>query len=232
MTETAANKGEKFVENLAHDLKSPIFSQINALNILLKDKSFHYNDIQIELLNSVLTSNIYMRDMVLNLLSGFRMKNSNIKIKTNCIKNTINFAVKSIEHMLTERNQTLVITDKCESPYAEYDEIEIKRVIINLLANAAKYGKSGTNIYLESSSKNGNLIISVKNKGKITFKNVDDVFKLYKTSGKENSICGSGLGLHISKQIIDAHNGKIKAENLDKDTVKFSFEIPIINTSL
>ena len=79
MTETAANKGEKFVENLAHDLKSPIFSQINALNILLKDKSFHYNDIQIELLNSVLTSNIYMRDMVLNLLSGFRMKNSNIK---------------------------------------------------------------------------------------------------------------------------------------------------------
>ena len=230
-SEIDTNKN-RFLLKLANDLKSPIFSQINALNMLLKDKSIEFSDAQRELLGNILTSNIYMRDMVLNMLTNFRMKNTSLKLKisTNSIENTIDFCIKSIEPALFENNQTLIVKNKCKSPYAEFDEIEIKRVVTNLLSNAIKYGKMGTKILLEIEDKNGNLKISVTNKGKIGFKNTDDVFKLYKTRSKENSKCGSGLGLYISKQIIDAHLGKIKAQSLTNEQVKFSFEIPIIST--
>ena len=232
MKDKTIKQNENLIENLAHDLKSPIFSQINALNMLLKDKSIEFSDAQRELLGNILTSNIYMRDMVLNMLTNFRMKNTSLKLKisTNSIENTIDFCIKSIEPALFENNQTLIVKNKCKSPYAEFDEIEIKRVVTNLLSNAIKYGKMGTKILLEIEDKNGNLKISVTNKGKIGFKNTDDVFKLYKTRSKENSKCGSGLGLYISKQIIDAHLGKIKAQSLTNEQVKFSFEIPIIST--
>lgn len=231
MSDTTLKQKEKIMENLAHDLKSPIFSQISALNILLKDKSFHFNDIQRELLTNVLTSNIYMREMILNMLSNFRMKNpqKTLKISENKVEETIAFCIKSIEHTIFENNQNLIIKNKIKNPYAQYDEIEIKRVIVNLLSNASKYGKKGTKICLTLENLNENLKISITNTGKIDFANIQDAFKLYKTNSKQNSMCGSGLGLYISKQIIEAHNGYIEAKNLKNNTVKITFEIPIVN---
>lgn len=231
MVYTQAQNGN-IVENLAHDLKSPIFSQISALNILLKDKSFYFNETQRELLNGILSSNIYMRDLVLNMLSNFKMKNSKIKPEVCEIEKTINFAAKSLNHIFKDNNQILKIKNSCKSPYAEYDEIEIKRVLINLLSNAIKYSNKGSEIILETYNQNGNLVVSVINKGQISCKDPNDVFKPYLTNCKDSTKCSNGLGLYISKQIIEAHFGTLKVENLKDNYVKFSFTIPVINTNL
>lgn len=231
MTETTIEQKEKIMENLAHDLKTPVFSQINALNILLKDKSFDFSDIQRELLSDILSSNIYMRDMILNMLTGFRVKKTKLKTEINNIENTVKDTIKSIEHTLFETGHKLVIKNHCKSPYAEYDEIGIKRVLINLLSNAAKHSKPYSEIILEIYNTNGNILINIINSGAIIYKNPQDVFKPYITNCKDTSKCSNGLGLYISKQIIEAHFGKITAQNLENNLVKFSFEIPIINTN-
>ena len=229
MTETTIEQKEKIMENLAHDLKTPVFSQINALNILLKDKSFDFSDIQRELLSDILSSNIYMRDMILNMLSGFRVKKTKLKTEINNIENTVKDTIKSIEHTLFETGHKLVIKNHCKSPYAEYDEIGIKRVLINLLSNAAKHSKPYSEIILEIYNTNGNILINIINSGAIIYKNPQDVFKPYITNCKDTSKCSNGLGLYISKQIIEAHNGYIEAKNLKNNTVKITFEIPIVN---
>lgn len=219
---------ENFIENLAHDLKSSVYSQINALNIIISDEKYHYDDMHLDILKHLMTSNIYMRDVILNVLSNFKIQHGKLKLeKTNrSMAESLDFAIKSISYMFKEKNQTLKISCPNEI-FATYDEIEIRRVLINLLSNASKY--SSTNSLIEIIIKKENDFISVEiiNEGKIDFKNTDDVFKMYETESKKRKLRGSGLGLYISKKIIEAHKGTISAKNSDNQTVIFTFKIPV-----
>lgn len=219
---------ENFIENLAHDLKSSVYSQINALNIIISDEKYHYDDMHLDILKHLMTSNIYMRDVILNVLSNFKIQHGKLKLEkaNRSMAESLDFAIKSISYMFKEKNQTLKISCPNEI-FATYDEIEIRRVLINLLSNASKY--SSTNSLIEIIIKKENDFISVEiiNEGKIDFKNTDDVFKMYETESKKRKLRGSGLGLYISKKIIEAHGGKISAKNADNQTVIFTFKIPV-----
>ncbi len=219
---------ENFIENLAHDLKSSVYSQINALNIIISDEKYHYDDMHLDILKHLMTSNIYMRDVILNVLSNFKIQHDKLKLEkvNRSMAETLDFAIKSISYMFKEKNQTLKISCPNEI-FATYDEIEIRRVLINLLSNASKY--SSTNSLIEIIIKKENDFISVEiiNEGKIEFKNTDDVFKMYETESKKRKLRGSGLGLYISKKIIETHGGKISAKNSDNQTVIFTFKIPV-----
>lgn len=219
---------ENFIENLAHDLKSSVYSQINALNIIISDEKYHYDDMHLDILKHLMTSNIYMRDVILNVLSNFKIQHDRLKLEkaNRSMAESLDFAIKSISYMFKEKNQTLKISCPNEI-FATYDEIEIRRVLINLLSNASKY--SSTNSLIEIIIKKENDFISVEiiNEGKIDFKNTDDVFKMYETESKKRKLRGSGLGLYISKKIIEAHKGTISAKNSDNQTVIFTFKIPV-----
>ena len=74
----------------------------------------------------------------------------------------------------------------------------------------------------------GDLVVKIINDGHIDFEQTDDIFKPYKTNAKTEALCGSGLGLYISKQIIEHHGGQINALNNGSE-VCVTFKIPIIS---
>ena len=182
----------------------------------------------LDILKHLMTSNIYMRDVILNVLSNFKIQHDKLKLEkaSHSMTETLDFAIKSISYMFKEKNKTLKIFCPSEI-FATYDEIEIRRVFVNLLSNASKY--SNTNSTIEISIEKEDSIISVEiiNDGKIDFKNTDDVFKIYQTESKKRKLRGSGLGLYISKKIIEAHKGTINAKNSDNQKVIFTFKIPV-----
>lgn len=219
---------ENFIENLAHDLKSSVYSQINALNIIISDEKYHYDDMHLDILKHLMTSNIYMRDVILNVLSNFKIQHDKLKLEkvNRSMAETLDFAIKSISYMFKEKNQTLKIHCPKEI-FATYDEIEIRRVLINLLSNASKYSNTNSLIEILIKKENGFISVEIINEGKIEFKNTDDVFKMYETESKKRKLRGSGLGLYISKKIIEAHGGKISAKNSNNQKVVFTFKIPV-----
>lgn len=221
---------ENFIENLTHDLKSSVFSQINALKILIDDKKCTYDPIHMDILNNLMTSNIYMRDVILNVLTNFKIQNNNFKLeKAKCnIKETLEFVIKSIGYMLKEKNQTIRTTYRGENFCAYYDDVEIRRVFVNLLSNASKYGNTGSVIEVLIENSNNALKIEIKNKGKIQNNNTEDIFKMYLTDSKKLRLRGSGLGLYITKKIIEAHKGTISARNTQDGNVIFSVIIPSV----
>lgn len=219
---------ENFIENLAHDLKSSVYSQINALNIIISDEKYHYDDMHLDILKHLMTSNIYMRDVILNVLSNFKIQHDKLKLEkvNRSMAETLDFAIKSISYMFKEKNQTLKIHCPKEI-FATYDEIEIRRVLINLLSNASKYSNTNSLIEILIKKENGFISVEIINEGKIDFKNTDDVFKMYETESKKRKLRGSGLGLYISKKIIEAHGGIISAKNSNNQKVVFTFKIPV-----
>ena len=108
------------------------------------------------------------------------------------------------------------------------DRKRICQVIENLLDNAFKFTDQGTiNIYLKNEEIKNNCVISIEDNGKgIDQKIISKLFTKFTTK----SFQGTGLGLYISKSIVEAHGGRIWAENnRDGRGAKFSFSLPLAN---
>ncbi len=108
------------------------------------------------------------------------------------------------------------------------DRKRICQVIENLLDNAFKFTDGGTiNIYLKNGETKNNCVISVEDNGKVIDQKI--ISKLF-TKFTSKSFQGTGLGLYISKSIIEAHGSRIWAENnRDGKGANFSFSLPLTN---
>jgi signal transduction histidine kinase len=104
-------------------------------------------------------------------------------------------------------------------------------VIVNLLTNAIKYTPNGGAIELQAvKDEDGNVIISVQDNGVgISSEELPNLFERFWQSKRSNSSSNStGLGLYLSRQIVEAHGGKIWAESIHGKGATISFKIPEI----
>jgi signal transduction histidine kinase len=103
------------------------------------------------------------------------------------------------------------------------DRMRINQVVSNLLSNAVKFTKQGK-IYISTDNEDGQVVVSVKDTGS----GIDpEIMSRLFTKFTSKSQTGTGLGLFISKSIIEAHNGRIWGENnKDSKGAIFSFRLP------
>jgi len=109
------------------------------------------------------------------------------------------------------------------------DRHRLLQVLANLLGNAIKFTPSGGSIELTAHRAEAEILFSVTDTGRgISATDLPRVFDRYWQSGGQNSrrIRGTGLGLYISKGIVEAHGGKIWVESKEREWCAFSFTIP------
>jgi signal transduction histidine kinase len=106
----------------------------------------------------------------------------------------------------------------------EADRMRISQVVSNLLSNAVKFTKQGT-VYISTDSKDGQVVVSVKDTGS----GIDpEIMPRLFTKFTSKSQTGTGLGLFISKSIIEAHGGRIWAENnTERKGATLAFRLPL-----
>jgi signal transduction histidine kinase len=110
------------------------------------------------------------------------------------------------------------------------EEQEIRIIINNLLSNAVKYNVEDGDIFIEAEIKDSNLVICVEDTGiGISQEDMDKLFTEFTRikNAKTRSISGSGLGLSITKKIVDTYDGDIKAESEPDKGSKFIVSLPI-----
>jgi signal transduction histidine kinase len=123
----------------------------------------------------------------------------------------------------------ILFTEPREPIYVQADKLRIYEVIANVLNNAIKFTKEGTiRIMVNVKDNNSNeVIISIKDTG--TGINSEILPRLFTKFATKSDI-GTGLGLYISKGIVEAHDGKIWAENnSDGKGATFTFTLPVMN---
>ena len=113
------------------------------------------------------------------------------------------------------------------------DDVRFTQIIENLLSNAIKYSPQGTLVRIDGSVKGGNFIVTVTDQGPgLTDQQRAQIFdKFYRVDSSNHAPSGTGLGLYISRAIVDAHGGRLEVENAPEGGSCFIVSIPLAPVS-
>jgi len=207
---------EAFLATVAHDLKTPISAGINALNLLLNENLGELEENQHELVEDILNSTKFMKDMVENILCKNKIECNNISLskKVYSLQELFNHCVELTKYILEQKNQSIQLECNLKNTLVPFDFLEMKRVVHNLIANSSEHSPNGSKIHIKIFETNKKMGFYIQDFGKgIDLKNQEDVFLQYMSFAQKNKRVGSGLGLYISKRIIEAHDGEITLES-------------------
>jgi signal transduction histidine kinase len=134
-------------------------------------------------------------------------------------------AVRPMIPLAIDKNSEISIYIEPNLPETIFDKDEIRRVITNLINNSLKHTKKGTEIKVSAKKSSGEIKISISDNGQgIPPEEHSKIFQRYPSIKRK---IGTGLGLYLSKQIIDAHKGKIWFETEQGKGTSFYFTLPL-----
>ena len=229
---TATEQRETFVATLTHDLKTPTIAQIKALELLLNNSMGPLNKEQRELLLLTKDSCNFMYEMLSTLLTTYKYENGDYTLnyeKCNIIS-LVEEVINELESMIKEKNLIIRINKKGHNFNTDCDKMQIKRVITNILGNGISYAFNDTEILVTVEQDENIIGVEIKNKSSyINPETMENLFKKYVSHAAKFNKVGVGLGLYLSKQIIDAHKGEIYAKSFEDNHNIFGFILPLEN---
>ncbi len=221
---------DTYIATLSHDLKTPTIAQVRALELLLSGQMGEFNEKQKELLKLTLDSCKYMYDMLHTLLSACKLESGEVALRYSDF-NLVNLVKESIyETSKITCDNSIKMNFKPSSDICMVwaDKIELKRVIVNFLANAVVYAFPNSVIDIELVKICDYIEFRVTNSSAyITPDLMSKLFRQYVTHSEKYHKVGAGLGLYLAKKIVEAHNGKVIANSLKENKNIFGFVIPV-----
>ena len=208
---------DDFLDSVAHELRTPITAIRAAGEILLDDDEIP-TEIKKDFLGNIISESDRLNEIINDILYLDKLENGNIKlnIQENNIIETYQKALKPITHLMQKKNIHLSEIDLLNQKMYFYDEARIIQVFQNILGNAYKFTENDGMIQTKFQEVDHKLKISIFNTGKkVPEEDIELIFDKFYQSKNQNirKPVGTGLGLAICKKIIDAHQGKIYAEN-------------------
>ena len=222
-----------FVATLTHDLKVPILAEATTLKLLSKGMLGELKGKQKEAIDNMLYSNNDLLMLVNSLLDTYKFEagQSKLVILPTDVSKMLDECVAEFSLSAKRNNQQLKSSIPSDLPFVEMDRKEVKRVIKNLISNALNYTPKGGKITVSAEIDEKCLTVQVKDNGKgIRYEDLESIFDRFFSTAKKFRKVGTGLGLYLSRQIIEKHNGKIWANSTLGKGSTFYFTIPLSNS--
>ena len=141
--------------------------------------------------------------------------------------------VADMTQVASSRGQSLLMDLPPSLPRVWADEARLRQVMLNLLSNACKFTPEGGSITIRAKADNGNLVVEVKDTGPgVTEEEQLRLFQpYYRTERDRERLSGLGLGLALSKTLVELHKGQIWVESKRGEGAAFSFSLPLNGAS-
>lgn len=224
---------DNLVSTISHELRTPLFSIQGVLDMILHDK-VPEPEKRIHFMKLAYEQTLRLRNLLDSLLDISRIESGRLElhllpITIDSILNQVTESMR-IESMKKEQDLQLVTPDWL--PRVMGDEERLIQVMINLISNAIKFTPKGGKISIRAKPKGEKLLVQVVDNGAgIPAEALPQLFqRFYQVDNSATrQVGGSGLGLYITKQIVEAHGGRIWVESRLGAGSCFSFTIPLAN---
>ena len=215
------------LSSVSHDLRTPLATITGAASSLLDDRSPLSANDRLELSRSIYREADRLDRLLKNLLDMMRIEAGAVQLNKEWhpLDEIVGAALSRLEERL--RNHTVKTTFPPDLPMVQIDGVLLEQVMLNLLENAAKYAPPGSSIDLSASAGDREVVVEVADRGQgIPGGEEVRIFdKFYRAKPAREG--GVGLGLTICRGIIEAHGGRIWAENRTGGGAVFRFAVPL-----
>jgi len=216
---------DEFVSSVSHEFRTPLTSILGYVEILLEDEP---GDDQLEPLNIIRRNSERLLTLVSDLLAT---RNGQLIVTPHAV-DVAELVRASVAAAMPKADAARVVL-KADAPArldAHVDGPRISQVLDNLVSNAIKYSPDGGNVVVSAAQEDGLLACRVSDTGMgMSSEDQAEVFsKFFRTSSvRRTAIPGVGLGLSISKAIVEAHGGTIEVESKMGHGTTFTFRVPV-----
>lgn len=214
----------ELITNVSHDLKTPLTSIINYIDLLKKE------DLSKDEVNAYISvldrKSERLKSLIEDLFEASKMSSGAVELNIEKIDVTalLKQSIAEFEEKITKSSLELKFKYDNNKTYANLDGKKTWRVFENLINNIIKYSQPNTRVYIDLIETDTKIIITMKNIShyEMDFTS-DEIFERFKRGDKARNTEGSGLGLAIAKSIVELQGGNLNI-NIDGDLFKVIIE--------
>lgn len=220
-----------FISTISHEFKTPLTSIMIGASLLIDEEIGALNDRQRKVIDTIKEDGENLTQLVNNLLQLSKVESdkSIFNIKSASIEGVIQNSMTLFYELAEDKDVNLNYELSEDLPRVEMDSEKISWVVNNLISNALKFTNAGDDIEVTAYADKDKMYVSVVDTGigipeAYVEKVFDKFFQLHEGNFQGN---GSGLGLPIAKEIVEAHGGNIWCESKLDVGSKFTFFLPL-----
>jgi two-component system, OmpR family, sensor histidine kinase KdpD len=216
---------------ISHDLRTPLSSIVGASSSLVEDAGRLDPRAQRELAQTIYDEAQRMATLANNILDMARLDTGAIQLNRDWVP--VEEIVGGVLTRLQRRVEGRPVDVRLprDLPMVKVDAVMIEQVLANLLENAVKYTPAGSVLEIEATAAPGEVVVSVADRGPGIPQGLEErLFDKFYRAVPERAQSGVGLGLTICRAIVEAHRGRIWAENRPGGGAAFRFALPLDET--
>lgn len=223
-----------FISFAAHELRGPITVIRGYLDVINEELKPVLKNDQTELMQRLIVSANRLSSYINNILNASRYDRRHFKVHlAEEHLSTIYDTIKDdMQLRAISQNRMLTVTITDSLPTVAADKNSVGEVLSNLIDNAIKYSNEGGQIVVEAHAVSGYVEVSIIDRGiGMPSSVLPNLFhKFYRSHRSRETVAGTGIGLYISKAIVESHGGSIEVRSTESEGSTFTFTLPIYST--
>jgi two-component system sensor histidine kinase KdpD len=216
------------LSSLSHDLRTPLTIMVGMADSLISAKPT-LSSYQLEVLGSLHQQSLKLSGMVTNLLEMARLQTGEITLRKEWqpLEEVIGASIQMLAQALHQHKIHVSLPD--DLPMLAFDAVLMERVFYNLIENAIKYSPAHSAILITAEVSGDSVLVSVSDCGSgIPADQINAIFNLFvRAHSSDKAIAGTGIGLAVCRSIVEAHQGRIFAENTASGGACIKFTLPL-----
>jgi len=221
-----------FVAVVSHEIRTPLTSVKGAVELLSDARYFRNSEQQGKLLSIAHANAERLLLLINDILDFSKLESASLpmNLERQRLDPVVHQAAQNLRMLLEERRIQLDLDLPRDLPEGLLDPHRITQVVTNLLSNAIKFSPPGGHVRISAGATEGVLRVAVRDQGEgISGKDLPRLFRKFQQidSGSTRKVGGTGLGLVISKGIIEQHGGRIGVESVPGEGSTFWFTLPM-----
>ena len=229
--EVASRHKSEFLANMSHELRTPLNAIIGFSQVLRQRLFGEINAKQEEYLDDIVASGHHLLELINDVLDLSKVEAGQVELEvaTFSLREALERGIVMVRERATTSGVRLSLELAADIDLVDGDERRIQQVVFNLLSNAVKFTPRGGSVVVASARENGEVLVSVTDTGPgIAADDQERIFEEFQqTDVGVQEREGTGLGLALSKRLVELHRGRIWVESRSGHGSRFVFALPI-----